>query len=140
MALVAVLALGAGAQTQPTTPLTQARNGTYVPLPSTPPGAQQVAVGFYPVAIYDLDQSSNTFYADTYVWLRWKGEVDPSATLEFTNMLQHARGSEKEVARAGKVIHKMAKEDGYALCRRAAPARAALRNILGCKEAARSRG
>lgn len=88
LALVAVLAFGTGAQTQSTTPLNKTRKGTYVPLPSTLPGAQQVAVGFYPVAIYDLDQSSNTFYADTYVWLRWKGEIDPSATLEFTNMVE----------------------------------------------------
>lgn len=88
MALVAVLALGTGAHTQANAPLNQARKGTYVPLASPPPGAQQVKVGFYPIAVYDLDQSSNTFYADTYVWLRWKGDIDPSGTIEFTNMVE----------------------------------------------------
>jgi hypothetical protein len=88
MAMIGLLALGTGAPTQAGTPLNSVRKGTYIPMASSPPGAQQVKVGFYPVAIYDLDQASNTFYADAYVWLRWKGDIDPSATIEFTNMVE----------------------------------------------------
>ena len=69
MAMIGLLALGTGAPIQASTPLNPARKGTYIPMASPPPGAQQVKIGFYPVAIYDLDQASNTFYADTYVWL-----------------------------------------------------------------------
>ncbi len=88
MAMIGLLALGTGAPIQASTPLNPARKGTYIPMASPPPGAQQVKIGFYPVAIYDLDQASNTFYADTYVWLRWKGDIDPSSTIEFTNMVE----------------------------------------------------
>ncbi|MEI7665312.1 MAG: hypothetical protein WCI65_04610 [Synechococcaceae cyanobacterium ELA263] len=88
VAMIGLLALGTGAPTQAGTPLNSTRKGTYIPMASPPPGAQQVKIGFYPVAIYDLDQASNTFYADTYVWLRWKGDIDPSATIEFTNMVE----------------------------------------------------
>jgi hypothetical protein len=83
-----LLALGTGAPTLANTPLQTARRGSYIPVSSPPPGAQQVKIGFFPVAIYNLDQASNTFYADLYVWLRWKGDLDPSSTIEFTNMVE----------------------------------------------------
>ena len=67
MALVLLFAVVPRAHTTSDAPISQARRGTYRLLPSPPPGAQQVKVGFYPVAIYDLDQASDTFYADTYV-------------------------------------------------------------------------
>lgn len=44
-----------------------------------------VTVGFYPVNVYGVDPTSSTFSYDGYVWLRWRGELDPSETLEFTN-------------------------------------------------------
>lgn len=88
MALVVVLAFGAGASRQTESPLNTTRRGMYTPVASPPPGAQQVKIGFFPVAIYDLDQASNTFYADAYVWLRWTGDIDPSSTIEFTNMVE----------------------------------------------------
>jgi len=87
LSLVLVLSLGPGVQSRVNPPLIESRLGQYSPVAAPPPGAQQVKIGFYPVAIYDLDQASNTFYADTYVWLRWKGDIDPSATIEFTNMV-----------------------------------------------------
>ena len=64
------------------------RKGTWAPLPVPPAGAQVVTVGLYAQSIYDLDLSSNTFYADVYVWLRWKGPIDPSASIEFANMVE----------------------------------------------------
>ena len=68
--------------------LNTSRKGTFTSIKAPPVTAQQVKIGFYPIAIYDLDQSSNTFYADAYVWMRWRGEIDPSATIEFTNMVE----------------------------------------------------
>jgi hypothetical protein len=87
-ALMILLALGMGVPSQANAPLQTARRGAYLPISSPPPGAEQVKIGFYPMAIYDLDQASNTFYADMYVWLRWKGELDPSSTIEFSNMVE----------------------------------------------------
>ena len=88
VAIVLLFAFGTGASRQEESPLNIGRRGTYTPVSAPAPGAQQVKIGFYPVAIYDLDQSSNTFYADAYVWLRWRGDLDPSATIEFTNMVE----------------------------------------------------
>nr|WP_315458063.1 hypothetical protein [uncultured Sphingorhabdus sp.] len=44
-----------------------------------------VTVGFYPINVYGVDPTSSTFTYDGYVWLRWRGELNPSETLEFTN-------------------------------------------------------
>jgi hypothetical protein len=87
-ALMVLMTLGSVAQSQGEPPLQTTRRGNYLPVSSPPPGADQVKIGFYPVAIYNLDQASNTFYADLYVWLRWKGELDPSSSIEFTNMVE----------------------------------------------------
>lgn len=88
LVLVLSLTFSASASSPTGAPLQTTRRGTYTPVSSPPAGSQQVKIGFYPVAIYDLDQASNTFYADAYVWLRWKGEIDPSSTIEFTNMVE----------------------------------------------------
>lgn len=62
--------------------------GSYVEATAPAASAQQVTVGFYPISVYQLDMASNTYYVDAYVWLRWKGDIDPTATLEFTNMVE----------------------------------------------------
>ena len=55
----------------------------------TPPAsAQIVTIGFYPVSVHQLDIANNTYYIDTYVWLRWKGPIDPTKTIEFVNMVE----------------------------------------------------
>lgn len=64
------------------------KKGTLTEVRTPPPTAQQVKVGFYPVSIYQLDMASNTYYVDTYMWLRWKGDIDPTSTMEFTNMVE----------------------------------------------------
>jgi hypothetical protein len=62
--------------------------GTLIPVDTPAASATQVKVGFYPVSVYELEMGSNTFYADLYVWLRWTGDIDPVASLEFTNMVE----------------------------------------------------
>jgi hypothetical protein len=64
------------------------KKGTYLEVEAPPASAQQVKVGFYPLSVYQLDMSSNTYYVDTYMWMRWKGDIDPTATVEFTNMVE----------------------------------------------------
>jgi hypothetical protein len=61
--------------------------GVLTPADPKTAAAHQVTIGFYPISVYELDMGSNTFYADLYVWLRWKGNIDPVASLEFTNMV-----------------------------------------------------
>ncbi|MBM0740663.1 hypothetical protein JOY44_03355 [Phormidium sp. CLA17] len=54
-------------------------------MPNPASSAQQVQVGFYPINVYGLDISSNTYYLDTYIWFKWKGAIDPIADLELVN-------------------------------------------------------
>lgn len=36
-----------------------------------------VDIGIYLLDVYDLDLKNSSYVADFYVWLRWKGELDP---------------------------------------------------------------
>ena len=56
-----------------------------MPTTKVPEGAQVVTIGFFPISIYGLDISSNTFYLDTYLWLKWKGDIDPAESMELVN-------------------------------------------------------
>lgn len=47
-----------------------------------------VEVGVWPTVIYNLDVHSNTFYMTAYVWFIWRGEIDPTQTVEFTNNVE----------------------------------------------------
>jgi hypothetical protein len=47
-----------------------------------------VKIGFYPVSVHQLNIADNSYYIDTYVWLRWKGPIDPTKTIEFVNMVE----------------------------------------------------
>jgi hypothetical protein len=61
---------------------------SFQPLKSIPATAQQVKTGFYPINVYQLDLSSNTYYVDTYIWFNWKGKIDPIANLELSNAVE----------------------------------------------------
>jgi hypothetical protein len=54
-------------------------------LKEIPSQAQQVETGIYIMNLYDLNASSNTYYADFYVWFKWKGKIDPIENVEFAN-------------------------------------------------------
>lgn len=62
--------------------------GELKPAQSPATTATPVHIGFYPVSVYEMEMGSNTFYADLYMWLKWKGDLDPVASLEFTNMVE----------------------------------------------------
>lgn len=64
------------------------QKGSLRPQEQPPASAQIVKIGFYPVSVHQLDVANSTYYIDTYVWLRWKGEIDPTKTIEFVNMVE----------------------------------------------------
>lgn len=72
------------------------KRGVLTPDELSTPSTTQVKIGFYPVSVYELDMGKNTFFTDFYVWLRWKGDIDPVASLEFSNMVDEW-GKQQEV-------------------------------------------
>ncbi|CAM8648481.1 LGIC_ECD_bact domain containing protein [Candidatus Methylacidiphilaceae bacterium] len=64
------------------------QKGSLRPQEQPPASAQIVKIGFYPVSVHQLNIAANTYYIDTYVWLRWKGAIDPTKTIEFVNMVE----------------------------------------------------
>lgn len=66
----------------------EGKKGSYEKVDTPASTSQQVKIGFYPISVYQLDMASNTYYIDTYVWLRWFGAIDPTVTIEFTNMVE----------------------------------------------------
>lgn len=50
--------------------------------PVTP---QPVYVGVYLNKVVGLDLKQNTYWMDFYVWFRWQGKLDPTATFELMN-------------------------------------------------------
>lgn len=48
---------------------------------------QKVTVGVYLKNVESIDISSNTYYLDFMLWMRWKGSIDPTASFRFTNLL-----------------------------------------------------
>lgn len=65
-----------------------AQSGGFMPQEEISPDAQQVTVGVYANNVYNLDIQNNTFYMDAYVWFRWKGDIDPTETVEFINAVE----------------------------------------------------
>ena len=47
----------------------------------------EVRTGVYLMNMYDLNMDEHSFYADFYVWFKWKGELDPT-NIEFVNAVE----------------------------------------------------
>lgn len=47
----------------------------------------EVRTGVYLLNLYDLNMDEHSFYADFYVWFKWRGDVDPT-NIEFVNMVE----------------------------------------------------
>ena len=71
-------------------PLNAAPETKKTPPPQATKGnaPEVVEVGVWPTVIYNLDVHSNTFYMTAYVWFIWRGEIDPTQTVEFTNNVE----------------------------------------------------
>jgi hypothetical protein len=50
-------------------------------------GQQKVQTGVYLLNMYDMNMDEHSFYADFYVWFRWKGAKDPT-NIEFVNSVE----------------------------------------------------
>ncbi len=50
-------------------------------------GQQKVYTGIYLMNVYDLDVGEYSFYADFYLWFKWKGDRDPT-NIEFVNSIE----------------------------------------------------
>jgi len=48
---------------------------------------QEAQVGFYLMNLYGLNMDEHSFYADFYVWFKWRGEIDPT-NIEFVNSIE----------------------------------------------------
>lgn len=59
--------------------------GSLTPLEAVPNTAEKVETGILAMNLYNLDTSSNTYSLDFYAWFKWKGKIDPTANLEYTN-------------------------------------------------------
>jgi hypothetical protein len=62
--------------------------GSLSVLEEAPASAQVVHVGFYVNTVYQLEVASSTYYLDAYMWFRWQGDIDPTATMEITNNVE----------------------------------------------------
>ncbi|MBL7828191.1 MAG: hypothetical protein JNJ57_16285 [Saprospiraceae bacterium] len=58
-------------------------------LPAAPAQAapQPVQTGMYLVNLYGLNMEEHSFYADFYIWFKWKGDIDPT-NIEFVNAIE----------------------------------------------------
>lgn len=91
-ALIALfIQLGSGVAAQFT-----AKSDTLELLTNISPTTQKVDTGIFAMNVYNLDASSSTYYLDFYVWFKWKGEIDPTEKLEFSNGVEDW-GMSKEV-------------------------------------------
>jgi len=48
---------------------------------------QEAQVGFYLMNLYGLNMDEHSFYADFYVWFKWRGAIDPT-NIEFVNTIE----------------------------------------------------
>lgn len=48
---------------------------------------EQARVGVYLMNLYDLNMDEHSFYADFYIWFKWKGDIDPTE-IEFVNSIE----------------------------------------------------
>jgi hypothetical protein len=54
---------------------------------SPAPAPQTVLTGVYLMNLYDLNLDEHSFYADFYIWFKWRGDTDPTE-IEFVNAVE----------------------------------------------------
>jgi hypothetical protein len=48
---------------------------------------QQVRTGIYLANLYGMNMEEHSFYADFYIWFKWRGDIDPT-NIEFVNAIE----------------------------------------------------
>lgn len=56
-------------------------------LSTLPAQPQKVLTGVHLMNLYDLNMDGHSFYADFYIWFKWKGRIDPTK-IEFVNLIE----------------------------------------------------
>ncbi len=59
----------------------------YLPLKGQSGKPQEVLTGVYLMNVYDLNLDEHSFFADFYIWFKWRGDIDPTE-IEFVNMVE----------------------------------------------------
>ena len=54
---------------------------------TAPAQPQQVRTGIYLMNLYSLNMDEHSFYADFYIWFKWRGRLDPT-NIEFVNAIE----------------------------------------------------
>lgn len=52
-----------------------------------PTGPEIATVGIYLLNVNDIDVKASIFMLDFYIWFRWRGQHDPTASFEFLNIV-----------------------------------------------------
>lgn len=56
-------------------------------LPALTAQPQQVRTGVYLMNLYGMNMDEHSFYADFYIWFKWRGRIDPT-NIEFVNAIE----------------------------------------------------
>ena len=56
-------------------------------LPALRAQPQKVLTGIHLMNLYNLNMDEHSFYADFYIWFKWKGRIDPT-NIEFVNLIE----------------------------------------------------
>lgn len=59
----------------------------------------KVIVGVYPINVYQIDTTSNTFQMTAYVWMIWKGDIKPNETFEIMNVVNSTMYTKTEITK-----------------------------------------
>ncbi len=59
--------------------------GTVYNVGTIPSTAEIVSYGITPVNVYGVSVAGNTWDFNFYMWMRWKGDLDPTSTTQFIN-------------------------------------------------------
>ncbi len=56
-----------------------------------------VDVGIYLLSVYDLSHGAESYLLDFYIWFRWKGDIDPTKSFEFANMVDNSSATVERI-------------------------------------------
>lgn len=67
-------------------------------------GPEVVDVGIHLLSVYDLSHGADSYLLDFYLWFRWKGDIDPSKSFEFTNMVDNSAATIERIGEEPEVL------------------------------------
>ena len=64
-----------------------ASESSTAPESASGPRPQRVKIGVYLRNVESVDMQSNTYFLDLLLWVKWKGDIDPTKTLRIVNAI-----------------------------------------------------